>query len=310
MSQKNCTHCGSTTHDNLGCWKRLTCQKCGRKGHLSDHCLFVCRACGEMHEPGKSLSWSVVLPVPSRFSWQQVQLHDYIRSKIIILSQTCGCKDDSQKQECVGIGENVYMTEGRTRIKITLAGAYVYYFDAWVRDLSGQEAILGMDFMVPAGIRPDMADGSLCLPDELSGRRQLFSGNSRLVTFDQHHRIPVAGSVEIVIRRSVSDRQKLWVTRGEQWVPTAVKGLGNTQYLRITNVSERPVTLQRDIRVGIWLAGDHVPRMPGFVSIGSQRYTEWQNLALQATAEQQAVDEVVEVTTEPMVDSTNRRPRS
>ncbi|OWY90331.1 hypothetical protein PHMEG_00041585 [Phytophthora megakarya] len=57
MSQKNCTHCGSTKHDNLGCWKRcwkrLTCQKCGRKGHPSDHCLFVCRACGEMHEPGK-----------------------------------------------------------------------------------------------------------------------------------------------------------------------------------------------------------------------------------------------------------------
>ncbi|OWY91590.1 hypothetical protein PHMEG_00039762 [Phytophthora megakarya] len=53
MSQKNCTHCGSTKHDNLGCWKRLTCQKCGRKGHPSDHCLFVCRACGEMHDSGK-----------------------------------------------------------------------------------------------------------------------------------------------------------------------------------------------------------------------------------------------------------------
>ncbi|OWY91040.1 hypothetical protein PHMEG_00040545 [Phytophthora megakarya] len=165
------------------------------------------------------------------------------------------------------------MTEVRTRIKITLAGAYVYYFDAWVGDLSGQEAILGMDFMVPAGIRLDMADGSLCLRDEvriqLSGRRQLFSGNSRLITFDQHHRIPVAGSVEIAIRRSASDRQKLWVVRGEQWVPTAVKGLGR----------------------------DHVPRIPGFVSIGSRRYAEWQNLALQATIEQQAVDEVVETAT-------------
>ncbi|OWZ19507.1 LOW QUALITY PROTEIN: hypothetical protein PHMEG_0006242 [Phytophthora megakarya] len=50
-----------------------------------------------------------------------------------ILPLLVGCAiDDSQKQECVGIGENVYMTEGRTRIKITLAGAYVYYFDAWV----------------------------------------------------------------------------------------------------------------------------------------------------------------------------------
>ncbi|POM81329.1 Hypothetical protein PHPALM_713 [Phytophthora palmivora] len=64
-----------------------------------------------------------------------------------------GCYiDDSQKQECVGIGENAYMTEGRTKIKVALAGSLVYYFDAWVGTLSGQEAILGMDFVVPAGI--------------------------------------------------------------------------------------------------------------------------------------------------------------
>ncbi|OWZ17962.1 hypothetical protein PHMEG_0008017 [Phytophthora megakarya] len=53
MSQKNCTQCGSAKHDNMGCWKRLTCQKCGRKGHPFDHCLFVCRACREIHDPGK-----------------------------------------------------------------------------------------------------------------------------------------------------------------------------------------------------------------------------------------------------------------
>ena len=37
-----------------------------------------------------------------------------------------GCTiDDSQRQECVGIGENTYMTEGRTKIKITLNGSLV-----------------------------------------------------------------------------------------------------------------------------------------------------------------------------------------
>ncbi|OWY94524.1 hypothetical protein PHMEG_00035713, partial [Phytophthora megakarya] len=230
------------------------------------------------HAPGK---WFKQAKSTTKINNEKATLLFDLGAEVSIVDSTfarkVGCAiDDSQKQECVGIGENAYMTEGRTRIKITLAGAYVYYFDAWVEDLSGQEAILeGMDFMVPAGIRLDMADGSLCLPDEvriqLSGRRQLFSGNSRLVTFDQHQRIPVAGSVEIAVRRSTSDRQKLWVTRGEQWVPTAVKGLGNTQYLRITNVSERPVT-----------------------------NAEWQNLALQATTEQQAVDEVARTATEPM----------
>ena len=44
-----------------------------------------------------------------------------------------GCViDDSQTQECIGIGENTYMTVGRTKIKITLDGSLVYYFDVWV----------------------------------------------------------------------------------------------------------------------------------------------------------------------------------
>ncbi|GMF29865.1 unnamed protein product [Phytophthora lilii] len=63
-----------------------------------------------------------------------------------------GCYiDESQKQECVGIGENVYVTDGRTKIKVTLAGSLVYFFEVWVGAMSGQDAILGMDFMMPAG---------------------------------------------------------------------------------------------------------------------------------------------------------------
>ena len=75
--------------------------------------------------------------------------------------------DDSQTQECVGIGENTYLTTGRTKIKITLDGSLVYYFEVWVGDQVGQEAILDMDFMVLAGIRLDLAGGTLCLPDEI-----------------------------------------------------------------------------------------------------------------------------------------------
>ncbi|KAE8902033.1 hypothetical protein PF005_g8386 [Phytophthora fragariae] len=101
-----------------------------------------------------------------------------------------GCYvDRSQSQDCVGIGDTVYSTAGRTRIKITLAGYLVYLFCIWVGDLSGLEAILGMDFMVPAGIRLDLADGSLA-PDEvrfqLSGRRQLYNDKARIVRLDKH----------------------------------------------------------------------------------------------------------------------------
>ena len=96
----------------------------------------------------------------------------YSGAKVTIIDTTfarkVGCIiDEGQKQECIGIGENLYMTMGRAKIKVTLAGSLVYYFDVWVGNQAGQEAILGMDFMVPAGIRLDLADGSLCLPDEV-----------------------------------------------------------------------------------------------------------------------------------------------
>lgn len=50
---RRCTHCGSTRHTDLGCWQRLTCQKCGKKGHPSDRCLHVCKCCGAVHEAGE-----------------------------------------------------------------------------------------------------------------------------------------------------------------------------------------------------------------------------------------------------------------
>ena len=47
------THCGLKRHDDRWCWKRLTSQKCSRKGTPSDKCLHVCAACGEIHGCGK-----------------------------------------------------------------------------------------------------------------------------------------------------------------------------------------------------------------------------------------------------------------
>ncbi|KAE9278685.1 hypothetical protein PR003_g28452, partial [Phytophthora rubi] len=201
-----------------------------------------------------------------------------------------GCYvDRSQSQDCVGIGDTVYSTAGRTRIKITLAGYLVYLFDIWVGDLSGQEAILGMDFMVPAGIRLDLADGSLCLPDEvriqLSGRRQLYNDKARVVRLEQHLQIDVGDSMEVPMRRQTSDQDSLWVTRGNRWVPTVSRGPGKTLCLTITNIGEKKLILQGDERIAMWLAGDRVPRLQGFVTTGSRRYLEWQNRALQATTD-------------------------
>ena len=104
--------------------------------------------------------------------------------------------DENQKQECVRIGESTYMTDGRTKTEINLNGSLVYYFDVWVGDQVGQEVILGMDIMVPAGIRLDLADGTLVLPDEvrihLARRRPLYGSSMQpIVVPEQHLVLPV-----------------------------------------------------------------------------------------------------------------------
>ncbi|OWY93976.1 reverse transcriptase, partial [Phytophthora megakarya] len=57
------------------------------------------------------------------------------------------------------------------------------------------------------------------------------------------------------------------------------------KYVSIANIGDEVLILHQDQRIGIWLVGDHVPRTPGFISIGSRRYMEWQNLALEATTD-------------------------
>ncbi|KAE8883029.1 hypothetical protein PF003_g32919 [Phytophthora fragariae] len=51
----------------------------------------------------------------------------------------------------------------------------------------------------------------------------------------------------------------------------------------------------------MWLPGDTIPRLGGYVTVGSRRYAEWQNLAFQATTDLPD-DGPGEESTEPMVD--------
>ncbi|OWZ19977.1 hypothetical protein PHMEG_0005683 [Phytophthora megakarya] len=146
-----------------------------------------------------------------------------------------GCNfDTSQRQQCVGIGDNVY------------------FFDIWIGDLSGHNAILGMDFMVPAGVRMDLVDGSMRLPDEvgipLNDRNRLYGEKVRSVILERNLGIPA---------------------------PVAS--------LVISNIGDEILRLDHRLDVGMILDQDKVPRSPGFESVGSRRYREWQNLALEST---------------------------
>jgi hypothetical protein len=105
------------------------------------------------------------------------------------------------------------------------------------------------------------------------------------VYVDDYLIVGVAESLELPVRLRGTDKEKLWLARGDRWVPTLVKGPGKLRYLRVTNLSDTKLILQREVQIGLWLTGDHVHHQPGLVSVGSRRYAEWQTLAWEATTD-------------------------
>ncbi|OWY93323.1 hypothetical protein PHMEG_00037333 [Phytophthora megakarya] len=231
------------------------------------------------HSPGK---WFRQAKISGRINHERAILLLDTGADVSILDTTFARKvvcnfDTSQRQECVEIGDNVYTT-----IKITLAGYLVYVFDIWIGDLSGHNAILG----IKSGVRMDLADASMRLPDEvgipLNGRMRLYGEKVRSVTLEQSLRIPVGRSEETAARIKLSAMEKLWVTKGERWVPTVGEGPGRIRYQVISNIGDRILRLDHRLDVDMILNQDKVRRSPGFMSVGSRRYREWQNLALES----------------------------
>ncbi|POM72983.1 Hypothetical protein PHPALM_10217 [Phytophthora palmivora] len=68
------------------------------------------------------------------------------------------------------------------------------------------------------------------------------------------------------------------------------------------NISDRALTLHEGSKVAMWLSGDRIPRIPGYVSVGSRRYAEWQNLAYQATTDEISEVDINEQVAEPAVE--------
>ena len=69
--------------------------------------------------------------------------------------------------------------------------------------------------------------------------------------------------------------------------------------MQLTNISERKVILGHGLPLGLLMINDMVPRSPGYVSVGSRRYQDWQTLAFKATTDQ--TDAMIQYDTEPHV---------
>ena len=86
-------------------------------------------SCGywKYHTPGK---WFKQAKAVGKINNEKARMLFNYGAEVSILDTTFARKiecviDDSQTQECVGIGANTYMTVGRTKIKITLDGSLV-----------------------------------------------------------------------------------------------------------------------------------------------------------------------------------------
>ena len=92
-----------------------------------------------------------------------------------------------------------------------------------------------MNFMVPAGIFPDLADGTLCLPDEmrigLSGRKLPYRSTIQEINLnDQRVVISVRKSMEVRIGVGPL-KAKLRVRREVVWVPTVTSRSSQIKYI-------------------------------------------------------------------------------
>ncbi|OWZ11443.1 Eukaryotic/viral aspartic protease [Phytophthora megakarya] len=276
----------ATDDYDSGCEETLTTTRSVTKIRTTKNgqryrCLRVCKACGDVHEAGKcSLEeffnqlrqWydprkhggmlpptaEKMLNYVARWNGNQYETSD-LCSEMSILDTTfareVGCQiDTSVTQESVGIRDETYFTVGKTRVKVTLAGNVVYYMDPWVGDLVGQYAIFGMNFIVPARVRIDTADGTACLPDEIRirmiGRRLLYRSQMRPMTISSLIRVAVGQTYDVLLRPEMNV-PRLWMTRGATW----------------------------------WTPTDAVPRAFGFVQPESRKYDDWQNLAYRATSD-------------------------
>ncbi|OWZ00034.1 Eukaryotic/viral aspartic protease [Phytophthora megakarya] len=244
----------------------------------TDRCLRACKACGDVHEAGKcSLEeffnqlrqwYDPQKHAPSHHR-EDVKLGAEVSILVTTFAREVDCQvDTSVTQECVGIRDETYFTVGKTRVKVTLAGNMVYYMDLWVGGLVGQNAIFGMNIMVPAGVRIDTSDGTACLLDEVRiqmiGRRPLYGSRMRPVM------------IPSLIR----------VAAGATWVTSLIKApVGRRTYLRVTNIGEKSTVLDTHTTIGWWTPLDAVPLAFGFVQPGSQKYDEWQTLAYGVTSD-------------------------
>ena len=77
-------------------------------------------------------------------------------------------------------------------------------------------------------------------------------------------------------------------------------GPGQIKYIQLTNLSNHDIIIGQGASLDLWMAFDMILRSPGYASVDSRRYKEWQTLAFEATTERK--EEALKEYSGPLVD--------
>lgn len=122
-----------------------------------------------------------------------------------------------------------------------------------------------MDFMIPADVRLDLADGTLCLPDEIRIHLSIRhpAHNTKVQNMTAIGQNIVVLAKELRETNAGIKKAKLWVARGSTWRPTVIEGSESKLYPQMNTLSGEEIILPTHIVFGMWMERDmiHQPQV-------------------------------------------------
>ncbi|OWZ13854.1 hypothetical protein PHMEG_00012754 [Phytophthora megakarya] len=178
------------------------------------------------------------------------------------------------KLRILGYGDVPTYISAKARIKLTMGPRVVYVLDVWVGNIeAGVDCLLGMDFMMSAGVRLCVHEGVVKLPDEES---LLLVGGPEFdhLGMDLSHGYALERLVvPIQYGRANPEFLEFWAGHGETWVTRFICGVHRRpKAVEIVNVSNSIATAYRDTVVAHVMEKGYLPR-PSY-----RKYGEWRTL--------------------------------
>ena len=146
-----------------------------------------------------------------------------------------------------------------------------------------------MDFMISAGIRIDVGNSTLQLPDEeivpllsgkhICGNKRIQFPKKRLMSIIPNRNLYLMPGEHAMIRLPIhNDSDIIWMSEYCGVLPTLINNSGNFKYLKYTNTNNKRVDINCNRRMAFITDQNTLPTTPGFVRKTSRLYKQWQVL--------------------------------